>query len=111
MNIEAFALLSAIFTFAFILVGYEADARRAGVTVGKWFLSGSPVHMLSIITCASVLIVSFMRYSWWSPAPIFITSLFLGPIIVSALGSKAAFVSLIGMVAAWATYIINYNTL
>lgn len=97
-----FIILIVTFGCAFIVIGYENEARRNGWSVGEW-LSGDTafIKIFSVVTIIIPLGVSFSKYEWWTPIAVVLAGIVFGFIASQILKSLVQILAVIGAVAGW----------
>jgi len=101
MDVESYLILTATFSFAFIILGYEQHARMNGWSVGELFSFGGTFHLISGFIAASVLVEAFYLFSWWSPIAVLAGGFVAGLILSNVFKQNVQPISLIGTVVGW----------
>lgn len=97
MLIDAMVLV-VTFGSAFVIVGYEIQARHHGWPVGEW-LSGdaTPLKIWAFLALIATPVVALLQH-WWLAVVVVIAGFFYGFSITTVLRYRAQIASVIGLV-------------
>ena len=94
-----YLILAFTFGSAFVIVGYEDEARERGWPVGSW-LSGDapPLKIIAILNMLLAIGLSFYIYKWWSPLVVLAVGFIYGFLASMILRYRVQFLALVGTV-------------